>query len=62
MKKKIYRNSKQGVLFGVCEGLGEYFKMDPTFIRIAWTLAFICYGTGAIAYLLAYFLIPNKSE
>ena len=62
MIKRLYRNQKNGVLFGVCEGLGEYFNIDPVFIRIIWILALICYGTGAIAYLLACFLIPNKSE
>ena len=62
MHKKLYRDKPRGVLFGVCQGLGDYFNIDPVFIRIAWVLTLVCYGTGAIAYLLACFLIPAKSE
>ena len=62
MKKRLYRNKKNGVVFGVCEGIGDYLNIDPVLIRIAWILTLVCYGTGAVAYLLACFLVPNKSE
>ena len=62
MKKRLYRNQKEGTLFGVCSGLGDYFNVDPVFIRIAWILTIICYGSGIIAYVLACLLMPNKSE
>ena len=62
MKKRLYRNKKNGVVFGVCEGVGDYLNIDPVLIRIAWIATLVCYGTGAVAYLLACFLIPNKSE
>ena len=62
MKKRLYRNKKNGVVFGVCECIGDYLNIDPVLIRIAWILTLVCYGTGAVAYLLACFLIPNKSE
>ena len=61
MGKRLYRDRQKGILLGVCQGLGDYFNIDPVFIRIAWVLTLICYGTGAVAYLLACFLIPNKS-
>ena len=63
MKKKLYRNTKEGVMFGVCAGLSDYLNIDAGFIRIIWVLAVICYGTGLLAYLLAALLImPIKSE
>tara|TARA_B100001250_G_scaffold199659_1_gene171235 strand:+ start:1421 stop:1609 length:189 start_codon:yes stop_codon:yes gene_type:complete len=62
MRKRLYRNKQNGIVFGVCEGIGDYLNIDPVLIRIAWILTLVCYGTGAIAYLLACFLIPNKSE
>ena len=61
MKKRLYRNTQDKVLFGICSGLGDYFNIDPVFIRIVWLLTLICYGTGIIAYILGYFLIPTKS-
>ncbi|MAQ48084.1 MAG: PspC domain-containing protein [Flavobacteriales bacterium] len=63
MKKKLYRNTKEGMIFGVCAGLGDYLNIDAAFIRIIWLLTVICYGTGLLAYLLAALLIiPAKSE
>ena len=61
--KKLYRNTKDGILFGVCAGLADYFKIDPAFIRIIWILTIIFYGTGLLAYLLASLIVlPAKSE
>ena len=63
MKKKLYRNTKEGILFGVCAGLSDYLNIDASFIRIIWALTVIYYGTGLLAYLLAALLImPVKSE
>ena len=62
MKKRLYRNEKQGVLFGVCSGLGDYLDIDPVFIRIVWVLTLVSYGFGLIAYLFCCLLIPRKSK
>ena len=34
------------MLFGVCGGLGEYFDISSTLIRILWVIAILCFGTG----------------
>ena len=39
MNKKIRLSKHNKVLAGVCGGVGEYFNIDPTFVRIAWVLA-----------------------
>ena len=62
MRQRLYRNKKEGVFFGICAGIGDYFDIDPVFVRIAWLLTFLLYGGGLIAYLIACLLIPNKSE
>ena len=63
MKKRLYKNTKDGILFGVCAGLGDYLNIDVAIIRIIWTITVICYGTGLLVYLLAALLIPPfKSE
>ncbi|MBR4756281.1 MAG: PspC domain-containing protein [Bacteroidales bacterium] len=33
-KKKLYRDPSNGKLAGVCSGLGAYFSVDPTVIRV----------------------------
>ncbi len=62
MKKRLYRKQKNKVLFGVCAGLGDYFGVDPVFIRIIWILTLMWYGTGVIGYILCCFLIPSSVE
>lgn len=37
-KNKFYLNENDGMLFGVCEGLGDYFDLDPLLFRIAFVL------------------------
>lgn len=59
--KKLYRSQREKILGGVCGGLGMYWEMDPTIIRlisifIACLTAFIPFF---IAYLLAWIFIPT---
>ena len=32
--KKLKRNSREGIIAGVCEGIGEYFKINPIIVRL----------------------------
>ncbi|HEY3362084.1 MAG TPA: PspC domain-containing protein, partial [Methanosarcina sp.] len=35
---KLYRSKKNKIIAGICGGIGEYFKVDPTLIRLLWVL------------------------
>ncbi len=57
--KKLVRVSNNRMLAGICGGLGEYFNIDATLIR----LIFIVLGIGSlgsmlIAYFIATLVIP----
>ena len=57
--KRLYKSSVNRVLCGVCGGIGEYFDIDPTLIRLAWIL-FSCLGVAGIwAYILAAIIMPK---
>jgi len=56
--KKLYRSCTDKILGGVAGGLGEYFDMDPTLIRLVFALAFLS-GFGFLAYLLAWIIVPE---
>ncbi len=47
---------------GVCAGLGEYFNIDPTLVRILFLLFAFFGGFGIIAYLICWLAMPSKSE
>lgn len=42
MSKKLYKSSRNKMIFGVCGGLAEYFDADVTVIRLIVALAAIC--------------------
>ena len=48
MEKKLYRNSQNKMIAGVCSGLAEYINIDPTIIRVIWALVGLS-GAGLIA-------------
>ena len=63
MKKKLYRNTKEKMITGVCAGLSDYFGHDVVLWRIgAVTLTFFTGGAFAVVYIIAAFLIPEKPE
>ena len=59
MEKKLYRNTQNKLIAGVCSGLGDYLKVDPTIIRLIWALIALS-GAGLVAYLVAAIIIPEK--
>ena len=59
--KKLYRSETNSMLAGVCGGLGDYFGVDATLIRLGWVL-FSLMGPGLIAYIIAAIIVPKESE
>ena len=57
-RPRLARSKTSKVLAGVCGGLGDYFGIDPVFIRLIWLATFFFGGTGLLAYLLAWIIIP----
>ena len=60
MAKKLYRSLDDRKIAGICGGLGEYFNIDPTIIRLLWVSMVLAAGTGVLAYILAWFIVPNE--
>lgn len=60
MNRRLYRSYSNRMVCGVCGGIGEFFHVDPTIIRLVWAL-FSISGVGVIAYILASIIIPTES-
>ena len=58
MKRLV--KSKDKKIFGVCGGLGEYFDIDPTVIRIIFVVAFLMFLTGPLVYLVLAIVMPSE--
>ncbi len=62
-EKKLCRSNDKKIC-GVCAGLGEYFNIDPTLVRIGYALfsLFTAGLTGVIVYAILAVVMPEKSS
>jgi len=60
MAKRLYRSRVNYKIAGVCSGLGEYFRVDPTIIRIITILLVFADGAGLIGYIIAWIVMPKR--
>ena len=58
--KRLYRSRENRMLCGVCGGLGEFFGLDATIVRLLVAiLAVSSIGIGVLIYFIAAFVIPE---
>ena len=60
MEKKLYRSASDRKLCGVCGGLAKYFGIDPTLVRVGWTLFTFLGGSGLLLISFALLLSRNN--
>lgn len=56
---RLYRSRQDRMLAGVCGGLGEYFDIDSSLVRLGLVLLIVFGGTGFLAYIIAWIIIPE---
>jgi phage shock protein C len=56
--KRLYRSRHDRMIGGLCGGLGEYFGIDPTVVRLLFVLAALVGGHGILAYLILLVIVP----
>ncbi len=59
--KKLLRSNTNCMLAGVCGGIGEYFNIDPTLVRLGWVIFSALGGSGILAYIVAAIIIPKEN-
>ncbi|MBN1915779.1 PspC domain-containing protein [Candidatus Dojkabacteria bacterium] len=77
MKNKTEKTSKQGqstspgalcrsevnkIIGGVSGGLGEYFGIDPSIVRIVFILVTLFGGSGILIYIILWIIIPSEEN
>ena len=62
MTKKLYKSRYDKKICGVCGGIAEYFGIDSTIVRLIWAVLIFCFGTGALAYLIAALVMPDLPD
>lgn len=64
MEKKLSRTVGQEAMFlGICGGLGKYFSLDATIVRILFALTtFFSFGSLILVYFILAFIIPKEDQ
>ncbi|HHU48691.1 MAG: PspC domain-containing protein [Caldicoprobacterales bacterium] len=63
MQKRLYLSDTDKKISGVCGGIGEYFDIDSTLVRLAWVVLSLAlsFGIGGlIVYIIAALIIPKR--
>ena len=60
--KKLERKLDGRWVAGVCAGLADYSGLDVSLIRVIFAVLTLFGGVGAIAYVLAWALVPEQGE
>ena len=59
--KRLFRDSDDAVLGGVCSGIGYYFGIDPVWLRLAFVIALFLAGSGPLLYIILWIVIPKAN-
>ncbi|MDO4179816.1 MAG: PspC domain-containing protein [Bacteroidales bacterium] len=59
MEKKLTR-SRDKKIAGVCGGLADFLGLDKSIVRIVWLLCVLLAGTGLLAYLVMWIVMPEE--
>jgi phage shock protein C len=57
---RLLRSRTDVMVGGVCAGLGRYFKIDATLIRLIFVLLTLAGGSGVLVYFILWIIIPRE--
>lgn len=60
--KKLYKSQLDKKICGVCGGIGEYFNLDSTIVRLIFVILGLWSGVGILFYIIAALLIPGEMQ
>jgi len=62
MQNNLYRDEHRKMIGGVCAGLSDYFKVEPSIVRLIFLLALILKGGGLLIYIVLWIVLPKKDN
>lgn len=60
--KKLFRDTDQAMIAGVCVGLGHYLNIEARWLRLAALLSIFMGGSGILIYLIMWIVIPKAES
>ena len=59
MMKQLCKSNTNKKIAGVCGGIGEYFGIDPTLVRLGFVALSLFGGGGLVVYIIAAIIMPE---
>jgi phage shock protein PspC (stress-responsive transcriptional regulator) len=57
---RLYRDTNDKILGGVCSGIANYVDLDPTIVRLIFAIFIFGGGLGILAYILLWIILPKQ--
>jgi phage shock protein PspC (stress-responsive transcriptional regulator) len=57
--RKLFRNTDDKMIGGVCSGIGAYLGVSEVVMRVVFLISFFAFGTGLLAYIILWIIIPE---
>jgi phage shock protein C len=62
-EKKLFRSRNNRMIGGVCAGIGDFFGIDPTIVRLLFVFSVIFgYGITVLLYLVLFIVVPEAPQ
>ena len=59
--RRLFRNSDDTIIAGVCSGLATYFGIDAVYVRLAFILLTFVHGLGIFVYAILWLVMPRAN-
>ena len=61
-RKKLCRSTSERMVAGVCGGMADFWRTDPSIVRIIWVLVTLASaGLGILVYVIMWILVPERA-
>ncbi len=60
VQRRLTRPRAGRKIAGVCAGFANYFDLDATLVRLVWLVVVIFGGTGLLAYVIGWIVMPEE--
>jgi phage shock protein PspC (stress-responsive transcriptional regulator) len=59
--RRLTRSVHDAKIAGICGGLAQYLAIDPTFVRLIWLVATVCFPPLLLGYIAAWIIVPKDA-
>jgi phage shock protein PspC (stress-responsive transcriptional regulator) len=57
---RLYRDSNDKIIGGVCSGIANYTNVDPVVVRLVFAILGFATGLGILTYIILWIILPTK--